>query len=253
MFNIFLCEDSELERKKLTKYVQDYVKKRKEDMVFSLSTDSPKEILKQSQLNANRKNIYFLDVEIKNSNINGIHLASEIRKYDPNCYIIFITSHVELSYLTFIYKVEALDYIIKDNFDNIQKRLIECLDTVLSRESTLKNTNPNNFFTVETNNKSLSFQIDEILYFETSQSIHKVILHTNNKIIEFYGKLKEIVQLNNNFYRCHQSYVVNITNIKKVNTKDMIIIMNNNEQCYVSRRLLKGLKNHISQLNCEII
>ena len=39
--------------------------------------------------------------------INGIKLGSEIRKYDPIGNIIFVTSHSELTYLTFVYKVSA--------------------------------------------------------------------------------------------------------------------------------------------------
>ena len=50
------------------------------------------------------------------ADINGINLGEEIRQLDPTGYIIFITTHAELSHLTFKYKVEALDYIIKDDF-----------------------------------------------------------------------------------------------------------------------------------------
>ncbi|WP_241960035.1 PfkB family carbohydrate kinase, partial [Staphylococcus gallinarum] len=41
-------------------------------------------------------------------------LASEIRKHDPVGNIIFVTSHSELTYLTFVYKVAAMDFIFKD-------------------------------------------------------------------------------------------------------------------------------------------
>ena len=49
------------------------------------------------------------------SDINGIKLGSEIRKYDPIGNIIFVTSHSELTYLTFVYKVSAMDFIFKDD------------------------------------------------------------------------------------------------------------------------------------------
>ena len=47
---------------------------------------------------------YFLDIQLE-VDINGIKLGSEIRKYDPIGNIIFVTSHSELTYLTFVYKV----------------------------------------------------------------------------------------------------------------------------------------------------
>ena len=34
-----------------------------------------------------------------------------------------LRTHAEMSYLTFLYKVEAMDYIIKDNYKNISKRM----------------------------------------------------------------------------------------------------------------------------------
>lgn len=57
----------------------------------------------------------------------GLILAQETKKNSPRCFIIFITSHSEMSILTFQYKVEALDFIIKDSSENIRKRIHECL------------------------------------------------------------------------------------------------------------------------------
>lgn len=54
----------------------------------------------------------FLDIQLE-ADINGIKLASEIRKHDPVGNIIFVTSHSELTYLTFVYKVAAMDFILK--------------------------------------------------------------------------------------------------------------------------------------------
>ena len=54
------------------------------------------------------------DIQLE-ADINGIKLGSEIRKYDPIGNIIFVTSHSELTYLTFVYKVSAMDFIFKDD------------------------------------------------------------------------------------------------------------------------------------------
>ena len=50
--------------------------------------------------------IYFLDVDLK-SDINGIKLGSKIREKDTRGFIIFTTTHLEMSYFAFKYKVEA--------------------------------------------------------------------------------------------------------------------------------------------------
>ena len=71
-------------------------------------------------------------------------LHCEIRKYDPIGNIVFVTSHSELTYLTFVYKVAAMDFIFKDDPDQLKTRVLDCLDTayirlgMLSKIQTLK-------------------------------------------------------------------------------------------------------------------
>ena len=56
----------------------------------------------------------------------GLTLAQEIRKYDPRGFIIFVTTHSEMSYMTFIYKLEALDFILKDEPKELPKIILHC-------------------------------------------------------------------------------------------------------------------------------
>ena len=56
--------------------------------------------------------------------MNGIKLGSEIRKHDPVGNIIFVTSHSELTYLTFVYKVAAMDFIFKDDPSELKTKLL---------------------------------------------------------------------------------------------------------------------------------
>lgn len=68
-----------------------------------------------------------------------------------------------------------------------------------------------------------------------------------NRQVEFYGKLKEIVELDSRFYRCHNSYVVNKDNIAEIDMKKREVYMVNGEVCYASSRFLKGLKNIVQR------
>ena len=72
------------------------------------------------------------------SDINGIKLGSEIRKYDPIGNIIFVTSHSELTYLTFVYKVSAMDFIFKDDPNQLKTRIIDCIETAHTFKITFK-------------------------------------------------------------------------------------------------------------------
>ena len=47
--------------------------------------------------------------------------------------IIFVTSHSELTYLTFVYKVSAMDFIFKDDPNQLKTRIIDCIETAHTR------------------------------------------------------------------------------------------------------------------------
>ncbi|WP_279232740.1 response regulator [Clostridium senegalense] len=94
-------------------------------MDVKISTDNPNDIIKYLK-NSETVGVYFLDVDL-NKDINGIELASKIREYDSSGVVIFITAHLEMSYLTFLYKVEAMDYIYKGDINTLEKRVEECI------------------------------------------------------------------------------------------------------------------------------
>ena len=131
MLKVFICEDNKIQKNKFKNFIEKIIGTKDYSIKIEKSTSNPYEILDYLKTNKTC-GIYFLDVNL-NSDINGIQLAEQIRKYDPRGFIIFITSHAEMSYLTFLYKVEALDYIIKDNYNNISQRIEECLKNSIAK------------------------------------------------------------------------------------------------------------------------
>lgn len=240
MLEVFICEDDPEQRKQITKYVSDYIMIENLDMKIIMSTGSSEDIL--SYLRSNQvTGLYFLDVDLKEDK-SGIALGAEIRQYDNRGAIVFITTHSELTYLTFTYKVEAMDYITKDKFTDIQKRIIDCIDTANERYLMNKHSN-RKIFQIKSGDKMIGVDYSDILFFETSSQLHKIILHATNRQVEFYGKLKDILEMDNRFYRCHHSYVVNKDNIAEVDMTKREIRMTNGQICYASSRFLKGLKD----------
>ena len=239
MLSIFVCEDNKEQREKFTKMIQDIVIIENFDMELTLSTSNPDDIL--NYLNENDvSGLYFLDIDLKAS-INGIELATKIRQYDPRGFIVFVTTHSEMSYLTFIYKVEAMDYIIKDNYGNIKERIHQCILDA-NKKYSLKATQLQKVFSMKVGDKIISIEYHKILFFETSPTIHKVILHTIDRQIEFYSKMKDVEEkLDNRFYRCHKSYIVNKDNIREIDLSNRCLYMVNGQECLISTRMIKGL------------
>lgn len=241
MLRVFICEDNKVFRERVEKIIDNIIIIENYDMKLEFATSNPYELLSEIK-NKDEKStgIYFLDIDLQ-SDINGIQLASEIRALDSRAFIIFITSHAEMSYLTFLYKVEAMDYIIKDEPEKIQKRIDECIRESVKRY-TLNNSS-DKIFTAKSNDKLISINYKNIMFFETSSTIHKVRIHSIDRQIEFYAKMKDLErELGDDFVRCHNSYLVNKDNIKEIDVPNKVLIMKNKAECLVSSRGMRLLK-----------
>lgn len=240
MLKIFVCEDDFRQRENIVNIIQNYIMMWDYDLKFELETESPTVLLDHvSKLEKDATGLYFLDVDLK-ADMNGIMLGAEIRKYDPSAKIVFVTTHAELAYLTFLYKVEAMEYIPKDNKVQFEKKLTECIDIAMERYLNVRPDSSDNIV-IKSGDSQIKLEISEVQFIESSSSPHRLIVHQDNRQVEFYGKIKDMEALNTNFYRCHQSYVVNILNIESINAKLREITMKDGEVCYSSVRYLKGL------------
>ncbi|MBR6402130.1 MAG: response regulator transcription factor [Eubacterium sp.] len=240
MLKIYICEDIDVQRENLKKTVENVIIMEELDMELACVSDNPEEILDKVR-NTKEVGIYFLDIDLK-TDMNGMNLALKIREFDPRGFIIFVTTHSEMSYMTFIYKIEAMDFILKDDSDALQKRIRECILEAKRRFASTNNNLQNNF-SVKVREKVYTVDYDDILFFETSSNVHKVILHCKNRQMEFAGKIKDIEdQLDDRFYRCHRSFLVNKDNIEKIDFKNRMIYMVNGDECMISSRMMKGLK-----------
>lgn len=239
MLDIFVCEDNVIQRQAIVQTIQNTILIEELDMQLVLDTGDPYALLEILKTNLNT-GIYFLDIDL-GSDINGMKLAQQIRLYDPRGFIVFITAHSELSFMTFQYRVEAMDFVLKDTPAEAQVKIRECLLNAMERY-TLQTNKTHKVYTIESGERKISIDYDDILFFETSSNIHKVILHAKERQIEFFSTIKELANdLGNDFVRCHRSFLVNKKSIKEVDTKNRIIYFTNGETCLMSTRMMKGL------------
>ena len=239
MLNIFVCEDNAAQRRRIVQIIQNTVMIEELDMQLVLDAEDPYVLLNKVKTSQNT-GVYFLDIDL-NSDMNGMKLAQQIRLFDPRGFIIFITAHSELSYMTFQYRVEAMDFVLKDNPAEAKVKIRECLLNAMERYS-LQTNKTHKVYTIETGGRKISVDYDDIFFFETSGNIHKVILHAKDRQIEFSGTIKELTNtLGGSFVRCHRSFLVNKNNIKETDAKNRIIYFANGETCLMSTRMMKEL------------
>lgn len=239
MLNIFVCEDNTEQRKSIVRTIENTVLIEELDMRFVLDTTNPHELLESVKISAHT-GIYFLDIDLQ-CDMNGMKLAQQIRLFDPRGFIIFITSHSELSYMTFQYRVEAMDFVLKDNPTEAKVKIRECLFNALERYTCQAN-KIQKTYTIDVGDRKISVDYNDIFFFETSENIHKIILHAKERQIEFSGTMKDLENvLDESFVRCHRSFLVNRKNIQEVDTKNRILYFKNGETCLISTRMMKRL------------
>lgn len=97
------------------------------------------------------------------------------------------------------------------------------------------------WFTVKNKESLCRIPYESILYFESSQ--RKVILHTDKQIIEFYGKLNDVSALlpAEMFMRCHQSYIINLSRVRKLDKSSRCFTM-------ISGDVIEISKSHYQQV-----
>lgn len=216
VIDIYVCDDDSKQLSQVVEYIENYLLIENLDMKVRVATDNPDEILDYLKNTEIDKSLYFIDIDLGEDNINGIELASEIRKIDFEGKIVFITSHSEMVFLTFKYQIEALDFILKDYPEKIQGRIIEDIE-LCNKQFEESASDSEDYYQIKTGELIRSIKVSDILFFESSPVPHKVIVHLKDGQFEFYSTIKNIEADNELFFRCHKSYIVNVNNVVSVN------------------------------------
>ncbi|MFE3575265.1 LytR/AlgR family response regulator transcription factor [Lysinibacillus sp. NPDC059133] len=236
--NIIICEDDIAQLERAKKTIENYAMIEDNGMKIVLATTNPDDVL--AFLENDKADCYFLDIDLSHE-ITGIALGTKIREKDPIASLVYITTHAEMSYLTFIYKLAALDFIIKDHPDTLKEKLLSTLKEAHRRYLKIGEQDNIQKFQIKTTGRTHNIDFQNVYFFEASPGSHKIILHLENEHFEFYGRLKDYEGLYEDFYRCHKSFIVNKGKIKNIDSKERIIFLDNGEVCYVSARQVKGL------------
>jgi len=240
MLNIIICEDDLRHRMWIESVIQKHIVEKKHDIKLALSTVDPIEVLDYMEAHPGEQRLYFLDVDLQHE-INGIALGAEIRKADQFAKIVFITTHDEMAHLTFQHKIQAMDYIIKDYTDDITQRIAECISKAYQLHQKELSGEAKSFV-VNTNGTLWHIPYDDILFFETSPSTGKrLILHTEDGEIDFRGIISDVAKLVPEFYRCHQSFIVNPSKIIRVDKATKEVEMANGKIIPVAVRKMAEL------------
>lgn len=215
---IAICDDEEVIRKKLKMIVERYVLK-KGIFVTTEEFSSGEDFLTSN----NEYEIIFLDISMRG--MDGIQVGKAIRERDKEVVIIYVTAFLDFSLEG--YKVNAFRYLLK-NEKSIEADMHECLEAVL--EHLNKKTEFQTFAFREGKKK---LELNSIVYVESRLHTLEFHLIGNNKEEKIYT-INEVLnhmerQLQSKYFlRVHQSYMVNMNYIRKIQ-QDKIILKTQKE------------------------
>lgn len=164
-------------------------------------------------LSQDNPDILLLDIQMPGRN--GIETARELRRKGAGSVIIFITALEEYVFQSF--DVNAFHYLVKP-FNSA--KFSEVLANAVRLASKPKTDAPSLMITA--GGKHILVEPDKIIYAEVFD--RKIILHTTEENIEYYGKMKELEKsLGDGFYRPHRAYLVNFAYIKKYDASTIFL------------------------------
>lgn len=239
MLEFIVYEDNSIDLKKISNIIKKTIELHDIDCNIHTYNQYNEELKKNIQTTGEKK-IYILDVEV--SGTSGIEVASQIREYDWQSIIIFITAYPKYKDDVIYSRLAVLDYIQKQNFS--PSRLEDTISVAMKILECEK------YFVFTCNNIEYQLSFNEILYVEKIPFTKKCQIVTDKGLkTEVYLPLHEIKnKLDKRFYQTHKSCIVNVQKIQQINLNEGQITFTNGSAIYLlSTRRQKGLREYVKQ------
>lgn len=191
-------------------------------------------------LSASQPDILFLDIQMPGRN--GIDTAIKLRKKWKDTVLIFVTAIEDYVFQAF--DVGAFHYLVKP-FDNkkfveILMKAVRCCEDKRQHMEDYERKVP--CLMITTGGKHFTVNLKDIMYAEVFD--RKIILHTVDADIEYYGKMKDLEkEAGEEFYRPHRAYLVNFNYVRKYDATTI----------YLEKgRVLMAKKNYQDFVKCYL-
>lgn len=168
--------------------------------------------------------VVFLDIQMEGTS--GIDTARELRKKSEDTVVIFVTANKE--YVFDAFDVSAFHYLLKPVEG---KKFTEVFERA-ALESEKRNRHRAEQFLLRTRERNVTLDTSDIFYVESRGK--KVEIHTMKEFYEMYGSMNELeLQLGSSFFRCHRSYLVNMSHIAEYDSES--ILLSSGKTIYMSK------------------
>ena len=180
--------------------------------------------------------ILFLDIQMKD--MDGMETARKLRADKFRGFLVFITVLKEMVFQSF--EVQAYDYLVKPvdkkQFEKTMERLYASMQHKNASEDSLL---------VQRGYEGRIIREDEIVFCEIID--RKIYLNlASGEVVDYYERIEKLeTKLDNRFYRCHRSYLINLKHLKGY--KNGTAYMDNGKEIPVSRLRSKEFSGVVLQ------
>lgn len=228
MINFVVCDDDKEQRAYTASLIDTHCQQ-----PHTVSTAASKsellDILKSVDVD-----IIFMDIIFSSQKETGIDIIKEIQKSHPDIIVVFVSGHD--TYHEYVYEAEHI-YFLKKPYN--AHHFKNALDKAVSKSRAAKS----DFFILRTRSAVEKFRYGDILYFESSGHIVNIYF-SDGSVQQIHGvKLSDMEKGISKQYlsRCHQSYIVNISKIKKIEKNT--VYLDNGDEVPVSKRYAAEINN----------
>ena len=227
MYNVAVCDDTEEERLQAAEYAGRFFDR--EGIEVRIETyASGRELLESDR----EYDLYLLDVLMPG--MSGIDTAQALAEAKGRPVVVFITSSLESAVEG--YRVEAAGFILKPVEE---ESFWATMERVVRRRLGVKKA----VLPVVHNRVNVELPLERLAWFENR--LHRVFVKlADGEILSVNQKLSElqlVLEPHSQFLRCHQSYLVNLDYVDKL--EDSCFYMKDGQMIPISRNFYKQSKN----------
>lgn len=241
MLKTFVVEDNPEQLATLKEIITNHIMINEFDMALTLATPRAQDLLDYLDDQPVQEGLYFLDIEYPEQELNGLTLASKIREQDVNAKIVFVSTHAEMAFLTFERRIEPLDFIVKDLGAATVKEKVETDIRVAYERYTKQSVASEAMFSYTKGGQLFNVPLTQVLFIETGMSRNKLVLHLEERLVQYNGKIGDETTAHPELFRVHKSFLVNPQKLVRIDKKHQLGYFANGETVDIATRKMRDL------------
>lgn len=210
VYTIAICDDDEALVKLLRRQLEQYEKESGREFSYRIFYDGT-ELMDGYQADFD---LIFMDIRMEK--MNGLKAAEEIRKIDSSVGLVFLTSLAQ--YVWKGYEYGAVNYLLKPvKYGRLKMELDRFFACYRGKEE------PFIAFSNDAGKHKVFYR--SLRFAETCR--HNVLLHFEEEEQVLYKNMKELsalLETERRFTRCHASYLVNLSFVKRVEGMEAVLL-----------------------------